>query len=276
MPLANSSLRPRSRPPQETGMLMRRSLSTALGDDSEVPHAARILQLMDTRERLTEGEISELLRALVTPAEIGESRTLHATWFHEVANLIQRQDHDQRSFSEVLATVARDGERSRATRDYALQQLRRVWSKNPQDVNLRRAIEGTFVEMNASGHPMRATALLSLHMLDSLEPGSRGWKSLHDGIVSILDSPARHGAGAVSEQMAAARIAGERDMRNVRKPLMRIASMDGEHALVRMAAVAALGRMADPADLRALVNLSPSDQRVAEAIRHATASDGPQ
>jgi hypothetical protein len=266
--LADTGLRPRTRMPDETQGGIRPDLSTALGHGGELPTASRILQLMDTRDSLNREEIDELLRAMLTHGEGWIAG--HSTWFHEIANLVHSQEHDKRRFAEVLATVARDANRDLATRDYALQQLRRVWAGSDQDRSLRRAIEETFIEINVAESPLRATALLSLHLLEGPDIGSRASQSLRQSVVSILGGSDTSSAENVPVRMVAARIAGERKIHSMGMALLMIASSDREHALVRMSAVSALSEMGSSSELDALFGLNPDDQRVAAAIRHAT------
>jgi hypothetical protein len=266
--LAETGLRPRTKVPGEPQDRIRPGLATALGHGGERPTASRILQLMDTRDSLNREEIDELLRAMLTHGEGWIAA--RSTWFHEIANLVHSQEHDKRSFAEVLATVARDSTRDLATRDYALQQLRRVWAGSGQDHSLRRAIEETFIEMNVAENPLRATALLSLHLLEEADVGSRASQSLRQSVVSILGGSDTSAAENVPVRMVAARIAGERKIHSMGGDLLMIASSDREHALVRMSAASALSDMGPSSELDALSDLNPADRRVAAAIRHAT------
>jgi hypothetical protein len=266
--LAETGMRPRTTSPAESEVLIRPRLSSALGFGVERPPASRILELMDTRESLSRGEVEELLRALLSH-DNGQLAN-RSTWFHEIANLVQSQDHDRRAFAEVLATVARDDKRSHATRDYALQQLRRVWAGSGSDKSLRRAIEETFIEMNVEDNPLRSTALLSLHLLEGVDTESRASRSLRQSVISILGDSGLTGANIVPDRMVAARIAGERQILSLRRDLLMIASSDQQHALVRMSAASALGNMGSSSELDSLSSLNPADQRVAAAVRHAT------
>jgi hypothetical protein len=64
--LAETGMRPRTTSPAESEVLIRPRLSSALGFGVERPPASRILELMDTRESLSRGEVEELLRALLS------------------------------------------------------------------------------------------------------------------------------------------------------------------------------------------------------------------
>lgn len=269
-PLANTRILPRTAPP-DVGQKLGKEVSGALGFTDDLPTEVRIRQLMNTTGKLTDDELEELTRALLSPPGHDETLAEHSTWFHEIANLLQRQESGLRSFAEVLATVARDATRDPATRDYALQHLRRVWDKAAADPGLRPAIEATFGEMTATGDPMRQTALLSLHLLDPAGGSGMETTLLVENVLSILKGGKETGNDAIRSRMVAARIAGERRLAGSRGALLELATAESEHALVRMAAISALGRFAEPSDLDALARLSPKDERVAGAIRRAAA-----
>lgn len=264
-PLPRTRLEPRPAPPSRPAGMMRREISAALGFTGNIPTAERIREIMEMRDPLTEVETEELLRALLAPRGEDEAAARHSTWFHEIANLLHRQDVDHQQFAEVLATVAADEARGGTVRDYALQHLRRVWHAAEDDSGLRESIEATFAGMASEGHPLRASALLSLHLLDPR--GSRGAGPLENEVVRILSDSRASGEAAVHARMAAARIAGDRRLSESRGELLALAASDSRHALVRMVAVSALGRLGDPSDLRALEDLSSRDPRVAEVIR---------
>lgn len=269
--LATTHIEPRTAAPDPAEARLRRGVSDVLGFTGGLPTQARIRELMEMGDQLTEDEVAELLRGLLSPRAQGEAVARHSTWFHELANLLQRQNPDPHDFSEVLATVARDGKRDLATRDYALQHLRRIWGKASADPELRGAIEATFAEMAVAGNPMRATALLSLHMLDP-SGSAMDDTALAGSVMALLEDNRSTGDEAVRARMVAARIAGERRLDGSRGPLLKLATGESVHALVRMAAISALGRFADPSDLETLRSLAPADERVAVAIRHATSA----
>jgi HEAT repeat protein len=78
---------------------------------------------------------------------------------------------------------------------------------------------------------------------------------------------------SIAAKMTALRIIGERRLPGFHDDLTRIANAPaGEHTLVRMAAIAAIARFGDPADLPLLESLDRSDPRLATAIDHAIAS----
>lgn len=248
---------------------MRLELSQALGSSGGIPVPSRIRRLMEMREALVPGEVEELLRGLLGRAGPEDLPAERSTWFHEVANLIHRQQVDDRSFAEVLATVARDTSRDVATRDYALQHLRRIWTV--AEPSLREAIESTLLEMAELPGALQATALLSLHLIDPDGRQRVNDTGLRQIVVSALTAASKPGRDSLGFGMAAARIAGERQMTGQRARLMEIASSPDDHALLRMSAVSALAAIGDSADLAALTALQPGDGRVEAAIRHAAA-----
>ncbi len=264
-PFASTEIRPFSvdSGPDDSA---RPDIAAAIGRGGRITHAERTHRVMQIRRPLEAGEVEGLLRALLTPPEPGTPAALRATWFHETANLLHRQETDLREFAGVLATVARDSSRAPVTRDYALQHLRRIWPKATPD--LRGDIEATFAEFAGSPGELRAAAMLGLHLIDP--DGSRG---MDDSIVtravrSALAADAASG-DSLALRMTATRIVGERGLSDQRPRLMNIASSPREHALLRMAAVAALGTIGDPEDLRILATLDPADERIEAAIFHA-------
>lgn len=268
-PLADTHLDPRTAPPDHPENTMSSGFSDALGFTGELPLEACVRKLMEINGPLTASEIEESFRALLALPESGEPLALRATWFHELANLLQRQKLDQRAFGEVLASAARNSRQDLATRDYALQHLRRIWEKSAADKELRLAIEATFGEMIAPRNPLMPTALLSLHLLDPAGSATN-FTMLVQAVSSVLEDPKITGDDVVRARMAAARIAGERQLAGSRGPLLKLATAPSGNVLVRMAAISALGRFGDPSDLNTLAALSPSDERLIGAIRHAT------
>lgn len=273
-PLAITALEPRTAPPPNPEKTMSSSVSSALGFTGKQTLESRVHELMEMNSPLTAIEIDEAFRALLALPVQGESIPLHSTWFHELANLLQRQKPDQRAFSEVLATVANNRAQDIATRDYAIQHLNRVWSKADGDLELRHSIESTLGEIASSRSPLRPTALLNLHLLDPTGRGGVDATTLIDGVTAILADSKATGDDALHSRMVAARIAGERRLDSSRGPLLALATSESEHALVRMAAISALGKLADPSDMKALAGLSPKDSRVSDAIQYATALAG--
>ena len=248
---------------------MRDEVSRVLGHGGDLPTAARIRELMLIREGLTADEIRELLRALLAGPGQEEPLAGHATLFHEIANLLQRQPVRLTEFAEVLATVVRDEARSNVIRDYALQHLRRVWERASKEPRLRKSIEATLQEMVHLPGKLQPSVLLSLHLIDPKGKNGVDDTELRRAVAKALTDG---GSGqSVQLKMAAARIAGERRIDDLREVLLRASSASSEHALVRMSAVSALGDIGDQSDLKALASLSPDDPRVAGAIRHALA-----
>lgn len=245
---------------------MRPAIAAALGRGGRLSHAERTHRLMEIRGPLEVGEVEGLLRALLSPPEPGTSAARRSTWFHEMANLLHRREVDRREFAGVLATVARDSSRAMATRDYALQHLRRLWPDAAPE--LRGAIEATLAEMAEAPGELRATAVLSLHLIDPDGSGGADDSALRRIVGSTLAADGTSG-DSLGLRMTAARVAGERGMTAQRRRLMEIAASPRDHALLRMAAVAALGSIGDPDDLQALAALEPADERIETAILHA-------
>lgn len=264
-PLAPTEIRPFSADsgPDDSA---RPDIAAALGRGGRLSHTERTHRVMEIRRPLEAGEVEGLLRALLSAPEPGTPAAQRATWFHETANLLHRQETDLREFAGVLATVARDSSRAPVTRDYALQHLRRLWPEAAP--GLRGDLEATLAEIAESPGELRAAAMLGLHLIDP--DGSRGAddSALPRIVRSVLAADAASG-DALALRMTAARIAGERGLTGQRRRLMDIASSPREHALLRMAAVAALGSIGDPEDLRTLAALDPPDERIEAAILHA-------
>ena len=275
-PLQATHFDPRTMPPDHPQSTMSPAVNASLGFVGGLSLEARVRELMEISGPLSGNEIEEAFRAMLALPAAGESIAQHATWFHELANLLQCQKLDLRAFSEVLATVVRNSSQDLATRDYGLQHLNRVWGKAEGNPDLRHSIEATLEATATTRNPLRATALLNLHLLDPT--GRRGVDAtaLVEGVKTILSDSTSTGEEVVRSRMVAARIAGERHLDESRGPLLRLATSESEHALVRMAAISALGKLADRTDMKTLATLSSKDPRVMDAIRHAADLAGGQ
>jgi hypothetical protein len=220
---------------------------------------------------LSSGEVDSLLAALMEPRPAEVPIALHSSFVHEVACVLQCQQGVRQRFAEALATLARDARRDGVTRDYAIQHLRQVWDRAGGDPALRTAVFNTFREFAELDPAVSAPALLSLHLLGS-GPDGAGVFHLPDAEFPPLLAPilARGPAPAnLPARLTAARVAGDRRLGELRGPLLAILTNPAEHAMLRMAAANALGKIADPADLARLASYDPGDDRVATAIRLA-------
>jgi hypothetical protein len=221
---------------------------------------------------LSAGEVDSLLAALMEarPAEV--SAALHSSFVHEVACVLQRQPAVRQRFAEALATIARDPRRDGVTRDYAIQHLRQIWDRAGDAPALRESVVSTFREFAGLDPAVAASALLSLHLLGNGLEGGGSALHLPDAEFPPLLAPilARGPAPAnLPTRLTAARVVGERRLGELRQPLLAILTNPAEHAMLRMAAANALGKIADPADLAKLASYDPGDDRIATAIRHA-------
>lgn len=270
------------------GKMARDDLREALDSNGSLAPQQRLDILASLPGELSPADCEALLRALLEPRPADASAGWHAEYFHQIAGLLQRSDGARERFAQALATVARDAQRGAIVRDYALQHLRQVWDR--ADAKLRAPVEATFREVAAGDPALASSALLSLHLLgtpagrDPLGAGAnppppRGKAiyripdaELAPLVAKILAEPPS--ADTVTPRLSALRIIGDRRMRNFRDDLRRIAAdATGEPAMVRMAAIANLGRVADPADRAFLESIDSSgDGRVANAVRHALAS----
>ncbi|MCF7734676.1 MAG: hypothetical protein K9N23_23535 [Akkermansiaceae bacterium] len=228
----------------------------------------RVRQLPDD---LSSGEIESLLAALMEPRPAGVSAVIHSTCVHEVACILQRQPAARQRFAEALATIARDPHRDPVTRDYAIQHLRQVWDNAGETPALREAVTNTFREFVGLDPTVSTPALLSLHLLASDSPENAGCR-LADDEFPALRAPVFAPATTIENlppPHTAVLTVDERRLQDYRQTLLDQVANRSEHALLRMAAANALGRIARAEDLAALAALDPGDGRVATAIQHA-------
>jgi len=234
---------------------------------------------------LTAVEAEALLAALMEQCPPTVSAAIHSTYMHEIACILQLRGDIRERFARALATLARDPARDEATRDYAIQHLRQVWSRAAGDPALRSAIVATFREFTRLDPVLATPALLSLHLLgspageSSTRSGPRAGAQSAATVFSLPDSDlapllqpifaAKTSTQNMPARLTAMRIVGERRLTAFRQSLLTALRDRSEHALVRMAAANALGKIADPADLATLASLDPGDARVAAALRHA-------
>jgi len=281
-------------PPAAPEKLLRPQLLEALGFGAASPWNRRLDLIRGLPADLTAVETDTLLAALMESCPTTLYPAVHSTYMHEIACILQPRDGVRGRFAQALATLARDPRRDDSTRDYAIQHLRQVWSRAGGDPALRDSVVATFRELTTLDPVVATPALLSLHLLGSPSEDV----SLHGGqpaadraapiaarsgnplpsyhipdseLIPLLQPvfAATTSAASIPARLTAARIAGERRMTAFRAPLLAAVKDPSEHALVRMAAANALGKIADPADLKTLATLDPGDARVAAALRHA-------
>jgi hypothetical protein len=235
----------------------------------------RRLELLRTcGDDLNGAERDALLAALAQPRDPAAGAGWHAEYFHGIALVLRRLPPIRGRFARVLACVAADHSREEVVRDYALQHLREVWERSGDTPRLRASITETFRQL-ADDELLGPTALLSLHLLGFDPGGSQAavpTAELEPLVLRALDAPP--GPGAVPMRLGSLRIAAERGMPGALPGIRRIAADSaGEHALARMAAIAALGRLGGSADRAMIEGLGTSpDPRIAAAARHALAA----
>lgn len=258
-------------------------IAEALDLAGATPRARRIEILRSFNGPLSETDHEALLAALMEPRPPGISEGWFSEYFHRVASLMQSHQGDQRNFARVLATVARDPSRDGVVRDYAIQHLRQVWDRADPSGDLRPSVEAAFRELCSSASGVSPAALLSLHLLGTPAGGDRPDLSPSPPRTYAVDNAELEplvlgifhqapSASAISARMTACRVAGDRKLGAAGNHLIQIARNPSEHALVRMAAVNAIGRIGNTPDLASLATLEPGDQRVAQAIQSALAS----
>ena len=253
---------------------VRSSLVEALALAKDVPYPRRTEILRATGGDLDPNEIDLLVAALLATSPTSDAGGLRSTWFSEIANLLHRQPAARERLARALATVALDPSRDATLRDYALQHLRVVWNDSGGDTGLRDSITASLRKLIRADKTVTTAALLSLHLLgdDATAPDNPVTRALPDAEVGslaahLLEGPA--GSCQPAERMTAARIAGERRITSLIPQLRRIASSPSEHILSRMAAVAALGHMADASNRAFLESLAKDQIDLAPAARHA-------
>jgi len=227
---------------------------------------------------LGDPECEALLAALAQRRDPATDAGWHAEYVHEISLVLRRHPQARERFARVLAAVAADATRDEVVRDYALQHLRQVWEHAGDEPELRASIVETFRLVAARDPVLGASGLLSLHLLgfhpdgqDDAPAAAVPTAELEPMVRQALASPPAQ--DQVRLRMSSLRVASERGMRGMLPEIRRIAAnAAGEHALARMAAIAAIGRLAQPADRALLESLESScDPRIAGAVRHALA-----
>jgi hypothetical protein len=254
------------------GDMIRPALASML--DPATPLAKRIEILEEQTPDLTETETLSLLHELSNiPQEEGIS-AWHSTYIHQICNLLQRVPSSHDAFSHALASVAAKRDLPLVYRDYAYQHLRVLWHHSRYDESSAEgqarasAIEDTFRNLLHQRPETAAQSLLGLHEIRH----PSGISAVQDEEIAqlatgMLDAPPT--PDSVSARMTAVRVLMERRMPGNSQLLRDIAASEVEHSLVRASAVAALGFIADSADLEFLGTLSSNDPVIAGALRHA-------
>jgi hypothetical protein len=262
---------------------LRPALRVALGTTPGLAWEQRVHLVRQLPEDLSEAETNALLAALVERRPDGVSAALFSSYIHEIACRLQAQPTVREPFAQALATLVRDSRRDPTSRDYAMQHLRQVWDRAPDNPAFRDAVAATFAEFAGLEPAIAASALLSLHLLGTtpapvvapapLAGASRPSRfAVPDSEIFPLLTAVFSQAPAADNlpaRLTACRIAGDRRLAGLRAPLLARLRNPAEHAMVRMAAANALGRIADPGDLAALSSYDPGDHRVATALQYA-------
>ncbi len=265
-------------PSPDTAGKLRSGVAAAINRRPDTAWERRLALVRGLPADLTPDETSALLAALMEPCPPGVSAAVHSSYLHEIACRLQGQAAVRESFARALATLARDPRGDPTTRDYAIQHLRQVWQRADAQPALRESVAATFREFADLDPAIAASALLSLHLLGTAPvSGTAATASSHhalpdeelDPLLAPVFAQPPGSAASIPARLTAARIAGERRLAAFRAPLMAQLTNPAEHAMVRMAAANALGKIADPADLATLAAYTPGDDRVAAAIRHA-------
>ncbi len=272
---------PVSTRPAQADPKIRPEIVEALGY-AAAPWERRLELLRRLPVDLREVELDALLAAMMQPRPAAISTAIYSTYIHEIASVLERESSIRERLARGLATVARDATRDEATRDYAIQHLRQVWNRAADDAPLRTAIASTFREFTHLDPVLSTGALLSLHLLGSTEGHRQGGASptpvsdqMPDAeLVSLLDPifSGKTTANNLPARLTALRIVGERRLPAYRAAMLTILRDRSDHALVRMAAAHALGRIANPDDLKSLAALDAGDPRVTNAVQLALRS----
>ena len=251
-------------------------LASALATDSPLATEKRADLLRRFAASPSPAEADLLLEFLASRCPPKMPLGSFALLFNEAANLLERQQDDAllSPYGKVLATVARDTGKPEILRDYAIQHLRVVWAKSAGIPPLRASVEDTFWSMSSgSGHPA-AASLLSLHLLgtpdfppDPATPYAIATARITARTLELLGDP----SAPSGTRMTAARIAGERGIRQARDPLLALARNPGQPVAARLAAVAAFARLATASDLPALRSLGASSPELHAAVTSASA-----
>lgn len=252
---------------------LRPELREILGFVPGIGPDRRLELLRNCGAGLSRPECEALLAALAQRREPATDAGWHAEYVHLISLVLQQHPKVADRFARVLAAVAADASRDEVARDYAMQHLRQVWDRADGKPELRDRIVATFRHSGVPDPVLGASAVLSLHLL-GLENGKPAVSTgeLEPLVGRALAAPAA--PERLRLRMSCLRVAGERGMVAMLPAIRRIAAdSSGEHALARMTAIAALGRLGGPADRALLQGLGTSrDPRIAGSVRHALAT----
>jgi len=272
-------------PPQAGGKILRPQLAEALGGTSPWKHRTDLIRALSVD--LTADETEAMLMAMMERCPQHVDPGVHSTYMHEIALQLQNQTSVRERFARALATIARDTKQDASTRNYAIQHLRHVWARSAGDPGLRAATVLTFRELTRLDPVVSVPSLLSLHLL-----GSASEQRAAEGVAAPLPTSAKavpayfipdaeitplldpifataNSRDNLAARVTAMRIIGERRIKSYRPLLLQTVADRSGHAVLRMAAVGAIGNIAEPEDLKLLATLQPGDERVASALRHA-------
>lgn len=275
-PAESSRIRPGS--PPAAGV--RPELAAALGIAGGASPGERLHLLRQMDGPLSQPDAQAALSPLLARPGAEAPPGWHAEYIHEICLMLRRCGAAGGDFARALLTLAGDADRPLVIRDYALQHLASVWAA-PELAGLRPEITAALHDMFQTGPPLAAPALLALHRLGDagappgtdvpVVPGVPG-ERLAAMAAGVLASP----SGDTATRMAAIRIVADRRLAGQRAALKAIAAADSEPTVLRMAAVAAIGRFGDPADMDFIASVpAAAGSPLAEALRHAGQSIAP-
>lgn len=272
-PPARDALVPQSKPTYSKDKL-RPQIAEAIGLSGVAPWSRRSDLVRALRpETLNSDEVDALLYSMIQPCPVDISPAVHSTYMHEIACILEKRPDASKRLAIALATLARDTQRDDSIRDYAIQHLREVWRRAGDDSTLRTSIVSTFHEFSALDPFIATPSLLSLHLLgSSAENSTADAAQFHVPDAELIPFLNRifaekTSAKNVPSRLTAVRIVAERRLVSFRQPLLAILQDNNEHAMMRMASVNALGKIADPADIQILSSIKPADARVAAALK---------
>ncbi len=255
---------------------LRKELREILGFIPGTGPSRRLELLRTCGNDLNQTECDALLAALAQRRDPKTNAGWHSEYIHLISLVLQHHPANSERFARVLAAVIADETRDEVVRDYAMQHLRQVWSQAAANPNLRARILETFRQIMERDPVLGASAVLSLHML-GFHPTAAGETAMPAVASADLEPLVRQALGAPAApkhlrlRMSCLRVASERGMVSVLPDIRRIIEDSaGEHALARMAAIAALGRLGEPTDRALLQSLTTfRDPRITGAVRHA-------
>ena len=255
-------------------------IDRAVGKSSPLDKTSRLATLRTQDGALGPVETGLLLGELLHPGPADEGKAWESEYFHEICLLLQRRGEGKEKLARVLATVAADTQRDIRIRDYSIQHLRTVWAAAGSDAALRASIQATFRSLMENQPQVASSALLSLHLLGSdftsgtMPEAADHHYALPDSeiipaVKAVVVSPDPEHR-ATSLRMTALRVISDRKIQSLLPEVRKMAANEeGEHAVTRMAAIAALAQFAEPEDRALLESISATDPRITSAVKHA-------